>query len=257
VAQSWSSGGGGVSRDFGLAVQLGQVAGVSFNNTFGRNPATVTGDAIWQISSAYTTPPTASLCNVVSSSTDDDGSPTGVGAWTVRISGINELFDAVTEDVVLNGTSNVSTVNRYWHINTAYVLTSSTAAGSIGTITITTTAVGTAVLGNLAIGYNQTQSSIYMVPRNYTAYIYTVECNVQNLFANKAIDIGLFVKNFGGAFRIQADFHFISDSGTNFISKSYEGPFKVDEKSIIMGKCVSATDTFDVAFDYSFFLVAN
>ena len=194
--------------DYGLEVQRGNIAGITFTNKFGRNTATTTGDAIWAASAAYVEPATAEFCNVTSTSVQDDFGG-GTGAGKITITGINDSFDIVTEVVELNGMANVLTVNKYWNIHRAYVSTkapSGTDAGAVGTISIISTAAGTPAMGSLAIGYNQTQSTIYMVPRNYTAYINIPEVTMQSTTANLTMDIGLFKKDFGGVFRIQNDF---------------------------------------------------
>ena len=246
------------SRDYGLAVQRGQVSGVTFNNKFGRNAATATGDAIWAISGAYTEPATAEVCNVKSTDNTKDISG-GTGALTIIISGIDENYDIVSETVTLNGTTNVLTTLRYFNIHRAYVTTSGTDLTAAGTITITSTASGTPVISNIAIGYNQTQSTIYMVPRNYTAYINLPNVSGQNTTSNALCDIGLFKRDFGGVFRVQADFHLTVDGGNAYMPKIYGAPLKFEAKSTILFKCIAASGggTWDVAVDYDIWLVAD
>lgn len=73
-----------ITREFGLDVQRGLYQDITINNKFGRNAATVTGDAIWAGSTAYTEPATAELCQVASSSVQDDfGGGTGAGKITI------------------------------------------------------------------------------------------------------------------------------------------------------------------------------
>ena len=244
------------NRDYGLDVQRGLVSGITFNNKFGRNAATVTGDAIWSASTAYVEPATAELCNVKSTdNTKDIGS--GTGALTISVTGIDDSYDIVTETVTLNGTTNVSTVNKYWNIHRAYVTTAGTDLTAAGTITITTTAAGTPVIGNIAIGYNQTQSTVYMVPRNYTGYLNLPNVSGQNTTANALCDIGLFKREFGGVFRIQADFHLTSEAA--YMPKTFGAPLKFEAKSTILFKCIAASGggTWDTAVDYDIWLVAD
>lgn len=167
----------------------------------------------------------------------------------------------MTEVVELNGQSNVATVNKYWSIHRAYVSTkapSGTDAGAVGTITITSGASGNPVIGSLAIGYNQTQSTVYMVPRNYTAYINDFHVTGQNVTANAFCDIGLFKKDFGGVFRVQSDFN-LTGGPTSYLVKEVLAPVKFEEKSTILFKCISATGggTWDIAIDYGIYLSEN
>ena len=247
------------SNDFGLDVQRGLFPNITFNNKFGRNANTATGDAIWSLSTAYTEPATAEICQVVSSSIQDDFGG-GTGAGKITITGVDINYELVTEIVELNGQSNVATVNKYWNIHRAYVSTKAptgTDAGAVGTITVTSGAAGNPVLANIAIGYNQTQSTIYMVPKGYTAYINLPNIDGQNTTANSVIDIGLFKKDFGGVFRIQADFH-LTGGSTAYVDKVFGAPLKFEEKSTIMFKCISATGgTWDLAVDYDIWLIRN
>ena len=162
---------------FGLQVQRGNVPGVTFNNKFGRNAATATGDAIWSASTAYVEPATAA---------------------------------------------------------------------------------GTPVIGTIALGYNQTQSTIYMVPRNYTAYINSPKVAGQNVTVNALCDIGCFKKEFGGVFRVQMDFN-LTGGASAYQPKAFGAPLKFEPKSTILFKCISASGggTWDVAIDYDIWLVAN
>ena len=241
-----------ITADMGTQVARGLVPQMTFNNKFGRNIATATGDAIWSLSTAYTEPASAQLCNVVSTDVNDDGSPAGTGARTVTITGINDSYDIVTETVTMNGTTNVSTVNKYWNIHRAFVATAGTDTGAIGTITIISTAAGTPTIGNIAIGYNQTQSTVYMVPRNYSAYINLPNVAGQNTTVNSLCDIGCFKKDFGGVFRIQIDF-LLTGGATAYQPKVFGAPLKWPEKSTILFKCIAASGggTWDVAVDYS------
>ncbi|TFH41463.1 MAG: hypothetical protein E4H01_14945 [Lysobacterales bacterium] len=242
----------------GMEVARGLVQGTEFNNKFGRNIATVTGDAIWATSNAYVEPASAELCNVTSTSIQDDNDA-GTGAGAIIITGINELYDVVTETVLLNGTANVSTVNKYWNIHRAYVSAKAptgTDAGAAGIITIISTAAGTPTMATLALGFNQTQSAIYMVPRFHTAYINMFELSCQSVTNNSTIDIGLYKKDFGGVWRIQNDALFREGEGT-FQFKEFGAPLKWEGKSTILWKCVTASATFDVAVDYDIWLVRD
>ncbi len=240
---------------FGLAVQMGYVKGIQFINKFGHNPATVTGDCIWQNSTAYATP-TAARCNVASTSADDNGSPAGVGAWRLFISGINQNYDYVEEILTLNGLANVLTVNQYINIRRAYVLDASTESGAVGTITLTNE-VGAPVMATIAIGVNQTQSSVFIVPRGYTAFVNLPQMTAQNTGANNTIHIALIRKDFGGVFRIQNDSLFLSDSGGNYQPKSFGAPLLFPSMSTIFYKCISAAASYNVIVDYDVWLVKN
>ena len=241
--------------DYGLAVQRGQISGVTFTNKFGRNAATATGDAIWSASTAYNEIQTAGVIAIVSTSTDDASA--GIGARTLTLIGIDGSYDIVTETVTMNGTTPVNTANSYFFVHRCFVATAGTSATAVGTITGTQASAtpATEVL-RLMIGYNQTQNAQYMVPRNYTAYINVPQVTMQTVTVNLTMDIGCFKKTFGGVYRIQIDFLLLG-SGDTFQGKNFGAPLKFEAKSIILWKCISASAAADVIVDYGIWLVAD
>jgi len=243
------------SLDFGLQVARGAVSGVTFNNKFGRNAATVTGDAIWSTSTAFNEIQTAGVIVIVSTSTDDASGQ--IGARTLTLTGLNGSYDIVTETITMNGTTPVNTANSYFAVHRCFVATAGTSATAVGTITGTQTSAtpATEVL-RLVIGYNQTQSAQYMVPRNYTAYISAIDVAMQTTTANLTMDIGLFKKDFGGVFRIQDDF-LLTGAGTGRQEQRFSAPLKFEAKSTILFKCIAASAAADVDVDYDFWLVAD
>lgn len=238
---------------FGLSVQLGQVPGITFTNKFGRNAATATGDAIWSASVAWAFPAAAQTVDFVSSSANDAAA--GTGARTLYVTGIDNNYDIVSETVTLNGTTPVATSNSYWNIHRAYVATAGSALTAAGSITGTQTTSATA-MAYILVGYNESQSAIYMVPRNYTAYIDDPKLTMQTATANLLMDIGLFKKDFGATERIQSDF-LLTGGGDTMQAKMYSGPFKFEEKTVVVWRCISASSAADVSVEYDIFLVRN
>ena len=242
-----------ITADMGIQVARGLIPQQTAINKFGRNSDTVTGEAIWSASTAYTAPAAGLLCNVVSTNTND--ASLGTGARTIYISGLNDLYDQTNETVTLNGTSLVSTVQKYINIYSAYVLTAGTDDSADGTITITQTS-GT-LLATILPAVNASQSTIFMVPRFYTAYVNTIHVIAQNTANLAVIDLGLFRRDFGGVLRIVSDFLLTHDS--SLVTKKFEAPLVFPEKSTILVKCSSASDagTWDVAVDYNIYLIKN
>lgn len=249
----------GVSN-FGFDVGRSVYPGITYNNKFGRNADTVTGDAIWAQSSAYNEIQTAGVIAIVSTSTDDDGDPVGIGARTLTLTGLNGSYDIVTETVTMNGTTPVNTTNSYFAVHRCFVATAGSSATQVGTITGTqASATPATTVIRLVIGYNQTQSAQYMVPRNYSAYINLININAQNVTNNATLDLGLFKKTFGGVYRIQADWLMQGGAGTSiWMPTEYGTPLKFEAKSNILFKCiVAANGTWDVRVDYDIYLVAD
>lgn len=157
----------------------GKVSGCKSVNKFGRannvdgNPTdiwdmantTVDDQAIW------VAPTQARIHDIASSSASDDGDPAGVGARTLRIFGLTDWDTAeVSEDIVLNGTTNVPTVNAYVIIHRMRVLTKGATSANVGKIKATAQVDGS-VTAEIFTGQGQTQMAIYGIPSTQVAYV--------------------------------------------------------------------------------------
>ena len=92
---------------------------------------------IWPPATSYTPPTTAETLDVVSNSTADASA--GTGARTVTLYGINANRRYQTETVIMNGTTDVTTLSSWLGINTAKVSTAGSGFNNAGTIEITGT----------------------------------------------------------------------------------------------------------------------
>ncbi|MDX2368031.1 MAG: hypothetical protein QNK36_06455, partial [Colwellia sp.] len=239
-----------------LDVNRGLVNGISFINKFGKNDDASAGDTIEIGHGTFDYPATAETVDVYSSSTSDDGDPEGVGAWTLELSGIDENYDIATETVTLDGTTHVPTINKYWHINTARIVTASTVAGAIGTITIESNAAGDPHMVSIAIGTNRTQTANYMIPRGYTGYFNLPQVTFINVNNNAQSEIALFKRNFGGVDELQVDWLLQAGATGDYQPKSFGAGLVFEEKSIILWKVISVgMGTNIITADFDIWLV--
>ncbi len=162
-----------------LGIAQGHTAHLTSGNKFGRSTNVDNGVAtdIWDRANptddqaTWVAPTQARIHNIASTSASDDGSPAGVGAQTVRIYGLVDwTTPEVSEDIILNGVTDVPTVNAYVIIHRILVLTWGTSGPNVGVITATAVTDGT-VTAQVNVGEGQTQMAIYGLPSGQTIYL--------------------------------------------------------------------------------------
>jgi hypothetical protein len=130
-----------------------------------------TEEVLWSVGGAYVWPVAAQRMEVVSSSTDDDGSPGGTGAQTVKIWYLTDTFVEKTETVTLDGTTVVPTVAAdIYRINAFRVITAGAGGVAAGNIDIRNTA-DTPIYSRIPLGLTRARNSIYTVPIGKVLYI--------------------------------------------------------------------------------------
>ncbi len=186
------------ARDFMLEVARGFYENVSHFNKFGRSTNVdngVTTD-IWDGANAtddidiWVAPTTVRGHNIASSSANDTSG--GTGARTIRIYGLTDWnLDRVTEDISMNGTTDVPTVNAYVIIDRMVVLTKGATDVNIGKITATAAGDNT-VTAQILASEGSTQMAIFGVPSIMNAYITRLYANT--IAASTGSEIKAFLK---------------------------------------------------------------
>jgi hypothetical protein len=177
-------------KDFALEAAAGHVPGYSTIQKFGRNQVIDTAaiEDIWDAGGIWVAPTTARLHDIASTSASDDGAPAGVGARTIRVAGLTGWGAAqVTEDIIMDGTTNVPTVNAYVIIHRLEVLTKGATSVNVGTITATAQTDGT-VTAQIAAGFGQSQMAIYGVPSTQTAFVFRFYSNILKTAGTVRVD---------------------------------------------------------------------
>jgi hypothetical protein len=241
----------GAYEPFALQVARNQIAGHSAVTVFGYNgDLDQTEESIWPNGGTVPHPTTASVLNIVSTSTDDDGSPVGTGARTVYIEGLNGSYNVVSETVTLNGTTNVPTINSYLYVNQFYVATVGSGGVNAGEITAK---VSTTLYDLIAVGYNQRTTAHYCVPAGYTAYL--TEAVLTAGQATGSTSVTAFLKHHGpdGILRVDA----ISTLNNGAISYDFAYPVEIPEKNCFGATAVGSANNNSVSAFFNFVLIKN
>lgn len=150
-------------------VALSRRQGVSTWNKFGYNDdvdIATSPEIIAAFGGTFQYITTGETINIVSSSTNDDGSPAGTGANSIVVYGVDENWDAQTEVVTLNGTTTVTTTTSWLGINRVAVYLSGSGKKNAGNITITASSSGY-TMAYMPAGQSTTQQMLFYVPQNH------------------------------------------------------------------------------------------
>lgn len=244
-----------LTNDPALNISRGALAGFSMQNKYGQNLDVDTGtEDIWPNGGTYLEPDTATTLSLVSTSANDTAAGTGVR--TVFISGLNGSYAPVSETVTMNGLTPVTTVNSYIAVNVFYADTAGTGGAAAGSITLTSAATGTPVLGVIPVGEGNATAAIYTVPAGYKAYITRFTGSVYCNTAGAYISLLLRVKRFGGVFGTRNGFGLFSGGTTTGFSDIM--PYiEVPEKSVIKISATASTNNCVVRANFGLILVQD
>jgi len=166
----------GYYEPFELQVSRNQITGHTPTNIFGygTTPASAAGAfrTVWEnmATTEYVFPASAISMNLKSDTVGDTA--------TITIVGLDANYNVLTENLVLNGTANVPTVNQYFRINSIFVSVGSV-TNPAGVVTLSNTGgtviyaqINTATVGAVTSSIGISQMAVYTVPAGYTFYGY-------------------------------------------------------------------------------------
>jgi len=158
---------------FELQVSRDQITFHNPQNIFGYGTTPATASlfrTVWEnmATTEYVFPSSALTMQLVSTAAGDTAS--------ITIVGLDANYNALTEVRVLNGTTNVPTVNQYFRINSIFVSTGS-ATNPTGVISLSNGGVvyaqiNTGVFNAVTSSLGRSQMGVYTVPAGYTFYGY-------------------------------------------------------------------------------------
>jgi len=159
---AWSITQNGRFEPFELQVSRGQISWHEPLNIFGNTTSlgSTAYGPLWEgltgTGGAYAYPASPVVMTLASSSASDT-------AVTIRIYGLGANYVLQTEDVALNGTTNVLTTKSFLRINSMQTI----AGNAVGNVTAIN---GGVTYAKINAGNGNTQMSLYTVPAGYTFY---------------------------------------------------------------------------------------
>jgi hypothetical protein len=107
-------------------------------------------------------PTTAEVITVVSTSSDDNGAPVGIGIRTLNMAGTDVDGNEISETITMDGLTPVLSVNSYRRINTIESVTSGSNEVAVGKITFTNASLN--IMDTISAGTSRSTSLKYSVP---------------------------------------------------------------------------------------------
>lgn len=247
----------GAYEPFELQVARGQVDGHNALFKFGINGDVGTSvETVWAQGGTYAYPAAATVMKISSSSANDASA--GTGARTISIAGLDANYNEISETVILNGQTEVNTVNSYLRIFRMYVVTAgsgATAAGTIyaGTGTVTS-GVPANIYGMITLTANQTQMAFWTVPAGYTLYLTGIYYSSANSTANASTNFQLIERPLNGVFRIQSS---VRTAGNGDFVIDFHTPIFFLEKTDIEIRAVASAGASNVSAEFEGIYIKN
>lgn len=107
--------------------------------------------------------------SLVSSNAAD--APAGTGVQTVRIGGLSSTGLRLYEQINLNGTTAVTTINSFSQIDIVYSIATGTNGAAVGTIEVNGTATPVVQYAQIAAGFNSWRSGRFFTDTKANAYV--------------------------------------------------------------------------------------
>lgn len=154
----------GAYEPFDLQIARNQIQGHSTVNIYGYQALVATSFIpVWENATAYTYPVAATQMNLAGTNGD---------TASILISGLDANYLPISETVVMNGATPVTTTKSYLRINGMSVsVGSSTNPAGVVTLKDLT---NTTIYAQINAGIGRTQAGIYTVPAGYTFYLQRV-----------------------------------------------------------------------------------
>jgi len=254
-----------------LQVAKGDVEGATPIFVWGVNPqinSDVEETIMWTLSDRVLQPyPSSAQTMYISSTSGNDDGDSGVqnGIRTLRVTGLDGDYNLISEDVTMQGRTQVATANTYLRVFKMEALTVGSNGHQVGDIYIADSGAtsglpdGTHYLridNSLQFSDNQTGAAIYTVPAGHTLYVDLIQfktairanVTIRGLvnFVTRAYNSGVWVSLYKHSLR------------TTLLDAPFSRPLAIPEKTDIECRgTIDGTGTNDISASFTGLLVKN
>lgn len=167
-------------------------------NKFGHNGGVGTSiEDIWEQGGDWVAPTAARIHDIVSSSAND-ASPSGTGAQTILIEGLDADGIEISETITMNGQTNVATTKAYTFVGRMKVLTAG-ANGENADVIKATAQTDSTVSCSMSALDNQSTLCIYKIPADKTGWLNCFTGALLDPANNRSLEVGMWVMDDGSS----------------------------------------------------------
>lgn len=195
-----------VTMPFDLSVSLGDLPGWERVEKFGRNPnigTATTPEDVWFGGGIYTGQPSTGNPETIEVFSDNAAdSAAGTGLRTLRVVGLltSDSTTYVSEDLIMNGVTPVTSVNSWYRINRVFGLTGGSSETNVGTLTVRHTITIANIFAVISPGVSQTQIAAWTVPASRNLIVNRLLISIARSGGNPgSANIQLVVREFGSS----------------------------------------------------------
>ena len=214
-------------------------------------------ETIWEPGGIYEYLTTASVVSAVSDEAADTA-PSGDGARTIELQGLDANYNTITETISTGGTGGgTASTQQFIRIYRALVSTAGATGTNEGDILIkagstTVISIGTHGSGGNKEGFGQSQTSVFTIPAGKTGYLtqWSVGSSIYNsgvqaFFMASEVDDGPVLRT--------KDVMFLN----NFSIKDYKVPLSLPAKTDVEVRAYDDSTGIPVSTSYNLILVDN
>lgn len=217
----------------------------------GYNAGVGTGETtVWnETTTPVAYPATAATVTVSSSSANDTAA--GTGARTITLSGLDANYSPISETVILNGQTAVTSTLLYLRLSPLVTLTAGSGGKNAGVIYAgtgtVTVGVPATIYSSMGVGFNESHQAVYTVPAGMTAYILDISATSDTA----GVLLTLYTRTQGGLFMARR----VNQIGTSGFARTNSLPTAIPAKTDIEYRALVATGTAKVSAQFELLLV--